>query len=110
MKECNYCGVQCHEDKLSLRKWVNGQYCCPECISKDILKHDVLIHVYNNIIKMITKELINHQYEIKYLSQQKKNILVNELDRSIQSKTVLSQKLILMRLLQKTRRLKYTVV
>jgi hypothetical protein len=110
MKECNYCGIQCHEDELSLKKWVDREYCCPECISKDILKHEDLIHVYNNIIKMIEKKLINYQYEIKYLSQDEKNILDNELEKSIQRKNVLSQKLILMKLLQRTGKLKYKVV
>jgi hypothetical protein len=109
MQECNYCQVLCHKDELSLKKWVDGQYCCSECISKDILKHESLICVYDNIIKMITNKLINHQYEIKHLCQKKKTILESELNKSIQNKTVLSQKLILMKLLKKSGRLKYKI-
>lgn len=93
MQECNYCGHHnSYEDFFSLKKWANGSYCSSECIFQDMIKHEALINYYDNEIKSLSKE---------------EDTMNDKLNKSLQRRTALMQKLTGIKSLMKTGKLKY---
>lgn len=112
MEECNYCRMQTSkfenfEDMFSLKGWANRGYCSSKCISEDIENHKSLIDFYGNDVNCINHELYHHRCGIKYLSEKEENKLKIELDESMHRRTILMQKLPLIKLLMKYGKLRY---
>jgi hypothetical protein len=102
MQDCNCCGNNSNEVMYSLGKWANAGYCSLKCVSQDIRNHKSLLNYYNNAIKVY-----RHEYGTNQLTKEEEDISREDLKKNLQRRTVLEQKLVFIRSLMQTGRLKY---